>query len=77
MSLHHYDRVHLYYFTGTGNAFSVAQWIRQVVEQKGIPVELVNVATVDQDSLPHIPPNSLLGFIAPTHGFNFPPIMLK
>jgi ferredoxin len=67
-------RVIIYYFSGTGNSFSVSQWFQRVGEQKNIPVELVNIATINRKQV-HIPQDALIGIISPTHGFNFPPIM--
>lgn len=77
MPLPSYDSATLYYFSGTGNAYSVSQWVKQVGETYDVTVNLVNIADVDSAYSPHLPPNSLIGFISPTHGFNFPPIMLR
>ncbi len=67
----------IYYFSGTGNAQSVARWIREFAEQKNIPTKLVNIAELEKRKAGNIPESTLIGICGPTHGFNFPPILLR
>jgi Pyruvate/2-oxoacid:ferredoxin oxidoreductase delta subunit len=66
----------LYFFSGTGNARNVAEWLKIAATRKNWSVESFNVATIERRGRRPPPENTMLGFIAPTHGFNFPPIMI-
>ena len=65
----------LFYFTGTGNSKRVMEWFRDQALELGSEVHLVNLAK--EDIAAPSDPEELLGFCSPTHGFNFPPIMLN
>ena len=67
--------IDIYYFSGTGNALSVANWIRQVAEERQIKVNLYDISKLNSRTGIEVTPNSLIGIISPTHGFNFPPVM--
>lgn len=71
------DKITIYYFSGTGNARSVTAWIKQTSELKNIECEIIDIASLEQRKIKDIPENQLLGICSPTHGFNFPPIMLN
>ncbi len=65
----------IYYFSGTGNAFNVTKWICNVAKERGITVTAISLSDANR-AKPDIPPEgSLVGFVSPTHGFNFPPLM--
>lgn len=66
----------IYYFSGTGNSAAVSVWAEQVAAKTGIRCQLNNIALIDRKNIQKPPPGSLLGFISPTHGFNYPPIMI-
>lgn len=66
----------IYYFSGTGNSERTSQWIKETALHYGITTELVNIANIKRRNLPPPPENAIIGFCAPTHGFNFPPIMM-
>ncbi len=69
-------QVNIYFFSGTGNARNVARWFAGVAEEKVIPAETVDIAKIDRKNIQPPPPGSLVGFISPTHGFNYPPAMM-
>jgi ferredoxin len=71
-----FTKIIIYYFSGTGNARSVASWVKQTAELKNIDTEIINIAELDKRIIELVPENALIGFCSPTHGFNFPPIML-
>jgi len=71
-----YPELSIYYFSGTGNAKQVSFWFSEVAEKKGIPAELKNIAHIDRKHIQKPPAGALLGFCAPTHGFNYPPVMM-
>ena len=66
----------IYYFSGTGNARSVAHWFADVASHQQIPAETIDIAKIDRKHIISPPPGSLVGFVSPTHGFNFPPAMM-
>ncbi len=66
----------IYYFSGTGNARNVAHWIAEVATEKQIPVSMFDLAKIDRKNIPPPPQNAMLGFCGPTHGFNFPPVVM-
>lgn len=73
-----YDKVYLYYFSGTGNARAAAQWFSEVAIKQGIACELQQVFRDQTVKLPESGErNLLIGFFYPTHGFNAAPAMLN
>lgn len=72
-----YDKLIVFYFTGTGNAQRTAEWIVEVAKDKGLPTELINIAKAPDLSALTTTGKTLLGFCYPTHGFNAPPILLR
>lgn len=67
----------IYYFSGTGNARNVALWFADEAITRGFRTEVINIAAVSRESIIQPPENTLIGFCSPTHGFNFPAIMLR
>ena len=72
-----YNQLIIYYFSGTGNSKHVAQWIYEVAVEKQIPVEVLDISKIDRKNISKPPENALIGFCSPTHGFNYPPVMVK
>ena len=66
----------IFYFTGTGNALKSASWVQGGMVQKGLSTALVNIADVRGEKI-DLGTNKLIGICSPTHGFNFPPIVLN
>ncbi len=65
----------IYYFSGTGNARNVARWMDEEATSKGIHSEMISVS---QNRLAReMSTETMVGFISPTHGFNYPPLMLN
>jgi ferredoxin len=71
-----FKEVVIYYFSGTGNAKQVASWIAETASQHSVKAVLVDISKIDRNLIKASPSNTLIGFCSPTHGFNFPPIML-
>ena len=63
----------IYYFSGTGNARTVASWIAEESRARSIPTEVFDIAMIDRKHITSPPAGTLIGFISPTHGFNYPP----
>ena len=69
-----FERIIIFYFSGTGNALQAANWIKDYAP---IQCSLVNIADKITNEKIEISENTLVGFCYPTHGFNAPPIVLK
>jgi len=72
-----YQKVIIYYFSGTGNSKNVAIWLSQVAEENNIECQIINISQIERRSIAPPEPDSLVVFISPVHGFNYPPIMLN
>ena len=68
--------LHIYYFSGTGNSYHVCRQIEEKAIKLGCKTEISNISKIDRISISHSPDDTLIGFVSPTHGFNFPPIMM-
>ena len=66
----------IYFFSGTGNARNVARWFADVAIERDIPAETIDIAKIDRKTITPPLPVSLVGFVSPTHGFNYPPAMM-
>ncbi len=66
----------IYFFSGTGNARNVARWFAETALERDITAETIDIAKIDRKNIQPPPENSLVGFISPTHGFNYPPAMM-
>lgn len=72
-----YQKLIIYYFSGTGNSANVARWIAEKSLEKGIPCEIVNIAHVDRLHILPTDASYLIAFCSPVHGFNYPQVMQK
>ncbi len=69
------EHIILYYFSGTGNAKMAAEWFKNEAFNRNMTCEIRVVTEKGKIEVPE-KENLLIGFFSPTHGFNFPPIML-
>ena len=72
-----FQKLKIYYFSGTGNAANVAKWFADEAGNLGLENEIVNIADLRGKVINRESENTLIGICSPTHGFNFPPITLK
>lgn len=72
-----YNNLVIFYFSGTGNARITANWVADEARKGGLSVQVINIDHLKNIPIPSFPEKTLIGFCAPTHGFNFPPIMLR
>lgn len=72
-----YDKLIIYYYTGTGNALKASDWIIEEAKEKGLKTHLHSIDNNFCPDLNEITENTLIGFCYPTHGFNAVPAMLK
>ncbi len=61
-----YDKLLIYYFSGTGNAKNAAYWIKEVADKRGIEYILINIDRFKDFKIPEITPNTLIGFCSAT-----------
>lgn len=75
-TLKSYNRILVYYFSGTGNSKNVALWISEFVQNRGIECIIMNITNIDRINIEPPPLDALIIFVSPIHGFNYPPVML-
>jgi len=66
----------IFYFSGTGNAKRVAGWINDYAAEKNIASEMIDISKMERRSI-QPEAGETLGLISPTHGFNYPPIVIN
>ncbi len=71
-----YDKLTIFYFTGTGNALAASNWVCEVARSMKIPAEIIKITNSLDVNLEQFKENTLIGFCFPTHGFNAPPIVI-
>jgi Pyruvate/2-oxoacid:ferredoxin oxidoreductase delta subunit len=72
-----YQRLIIYYLSGTGNALIAANWFADHAQAQGMTAEIISI---DRFRTPLQAPKSegtVMGFLYPTHGFSLPWYMLK
>jgi len=72
-----YPKLVVYYFSGTGNSENVARWMADIAKEKGVEVSLVNIAKTERRHIKSPELETLVAFVSPIHGFNYPPVMLN
>jgi len=72
-----FQKVVIYFFSGTGNSGKVAGWLAQVAAENNIESKIINIAHIDRFIIEPPEPDVLVVFVSPVHGFNYPPIMLN
>ncbi len=70
-----YNKIIIYYFSGTGNSRNVASWVASSAGRNNIATEIYNIALVDRTNIKPPEENTLVIFVSPIHGFNYPPLM--
>lgn len=70
------QNLRLYYFSGTGNAKNVALRLHTKTSEYGVTSDVFDLSQVDRKNIPVPAKNEMIGFVSPTHGFNFPPITM-
>jgi ferredoxin len=72
-----YDNLTIFYFTGTGNALTVANWIADEAIDRNLFVRIIKITPTLKVKADEFTENSLIGFCFPTHGFNTPPVVVN
>jgi ferredoxin len=71
------EKLKLYYFSGTGNARRVAQWIEERAIAQHVETSNEDIAKIERASLGAPDQHTAIGIVGPTHGFNYPPILVN
>jgi ferredoxin len=71
-----FEKLIIYYFTGTGNALAASNWIAKISEMHNIPVEIIKISPSQLVKRESFSGKTLIGFCYPTHGFNAPPVVI-
>lgn len=66
----------IFYFSGTGNSANVAKWMASVATEMNIESSVFNIAAIERNTDIKVPADSVILFVSPVHGFNYPPVML-
>jgi Pyruvate/2-oxoacid:ferredoxin oxidoreductase delta subunit len=72
-----WDKLYIYYISGTGNARKTSEWIADEAIKEGLEAVVQKIDRLENIVIPPASKKNLIGFIFPTHGFNTAPIMLK
>jgi ferredoxin len=72
-----YQKLIVYYFSGTGNSENVAFWMADIAKGNGMEASLINIAKTARRGIEQPGPDTLVAFVSPIHGFNYPPVMLN
>lgn len=70
-------KMSIFYFSGTGNAKQIALWFSGVGVKRGLDCKIYNIAKTDPKNIEAFDTGTLIIFISPIHGFNFPKITLN
>jgi Pyruvate/2-oxoacid:ferredoxin oxidoreductase delta subunit/flavodoxin len=72
-----FQKLTIFYFSGTGNSKNVAQWMSALASKHNIECSIHSIASIERNSLAPLSAGSLIVFVSPVHGFNYPPVMLN
>ena len=72
-----YQNLLIIYYSGTGNAKRVSEWIAAKATEEDIHPVVTPFWKFLKDPLPELKGNTLIGFCSATHGFNLPHSFLK
>lgn len=67
-----YQKVVLYYTTGTGNSFRAATWFAEAARAVGAEVAMASIEEANPPQQLAPGPGTLVGIFGPTHGFTAP-----
>jgi ferredoxin len=69
-------KISIFFFSGTGNAKRVALWLHESAVENGIECHINNIVHCRFNQPKSIEKDTLIIFISPIHGFNYPKITL-
>lgn len=72
-----YDNLLIIYYSGTGNAKRVSEWIAEDAKERGMKTHICSFHNFSPADISDFSGRTLIGFFSATHGFNMPHSMLK
>lgn len=72
-----YDNLIIYYFSGTGNSLTAANWIAENAKNRGMETHVIPIVNTGDFDHSKLIGKTLTGFAYATHGFCAPWAMLK
>ncbi len=72
-----YEKLLIYFMSGTGNSFRVANWAAEAAKGRGMEAEVVPVNRGNPEEEIEDSERLLLGLFMPTHGFTAPWLVIK
>jgi len=76
-NMNEYDKVVIFYFSGTGNAKQIALWFSELAIKRHIDCQIFDISKTDIDKIETSSSDALVVIISPIHGFNYPKITLN
>jgi len=70
-----FEKVYIFFMTGTGNSYKVAEWFAEVATVLGLQTKMQRIKT--DKLLIEADENRMCVFTMPTHGFTAPWLMIK
>ncbi|MFA6876861.1 MAG: EFR1 family ferrodoxin [Parabacteroides sp.] len=71
-----FEKVIIFYFSGTGNARMIASWFSKFAIENEVYCRIFDITSEGYIYLKEIDSDALIVFISPVHGFNYPKITL-
>ena len=72
-----YQDMVLYVMSGTGNTYRVAQWMKEIAEERGVSTQVQMIDDVTPENRPACKRGRITGVMFPAHGLMAPWSMLK
>jgi Pyruvate/2-oxoacid:ferredoxin oxidoreductase delta subunit len=72
-----YRNLSIFYMSGTGNTRRAAKWAEDVASAQGLECRISSIDRHGRSDFPKDTPETLVGLMAPTHGFTAPWLMIK
>lgn len=72
-----FEKIIIFYFSGTGNARMIASWFSECALENKLYCRIFDISSKDNMYLKEIDAESIIIFISPIHGFNYPKITLN
>ena len=72
-----YERLTVYFMSGTGNSYRAASWMAEEAKRAGVEVEVIPIGAGSPREEIEPSPRQLVGLVMPTHGFTAPWHMIR
>ncbi len=72
-----YNKLLIYYFSGTGNAKNVALTLEKEANTRGMETEVYNLCKTDRHKITMPDKDGLVAFVSLVHGFNYRIVLIN